>query len=144
MPDARIRHFSPTFTARRSPSWIILLGLTEKADISNFTDVPAGAWYTDAIAKCVAAGILTGTSDTTISPLDPVTREQMFMTFGRAIGIAPVETTDVSLSDLEDVSDWAQGTVYALLEAGYVGGTGNNLLEPLANINRASAMAAGQ
>ena len=103
--------------------------------------MPTDAWYADAIAKCVAAGILNGTSEVTISPLSPVTREQMFVTFGRALGIAPVETTDSDLSDLGQVSDWAQGTVNALLNAGYVTGTKDNTLKPLADINRASVMA---
>ena len=40
-----------------------LLRLTEKADISRFTDVDPNAWYADAVAKCVAAGILNGTGD---------------------------------------------------------------------------------
>ena len=125
--------------AEMAQMYVKLLNLTEKADISRFVDIPAGAWYVDAVAKCAAAGILKGTSATEISPNATVTREQMFVTFGRAVGIAPVETTDASLRDLEDVSDWAQGTVNALLEAGYLSGTGDNLLEPLKEITRASA-----
>lgn len=134
-PDANMTR------AEMAQIYVNLLGLTEKADISNFTDVPADAWYADAIAKCVAAGILHGTSDTTVSPLSPVTREQMFVTFGRALGIAPAETTGSTLDDLSEVSDWAKATVNALLNAGYVTGTGDNTLKPLTDINRASVMA---
>ena len=134
-PDANMTR------AEMAQMYVNLLNLTEKADISNFTDVPADAWYADAVAKCVAAGILNGTSGTTISPNGTVTREQMFVTFGRAMRLTPVESTDSQLSDLDDVSDWAEGMVNALLEAGYISGMGDNTLQPGADINRASVMA---
>lgn len=127
--------------AEMAQIYVNLLHLTEKADISSFKDVPSGAWYADAIAKCVAAGILNGTSATTVSPLERVTREQMFVTFGRAMGLAPAASTDSALTDLDDVSDWAEEMVYALLDAGYVSGADNNTLLPLADINRASVVA---
>lgn len=126
--------------AEMAQLYVNLLGLTEKADISGFTDVPANAWYADAVAKCVAAGILNGTSSSTLSPLGTVTREQMFVSFGRAMGVKPAETTDSSLSDLGEVSGWAEGMINALLDAGYVTGMENNTLQPLADINRASVM----
>ena len=135
--------FSPNANMSRAEmaqTYVNLLQLTEKADISRFTDVDPDAWYADAIAKCVAAGILNGTSDTTISPQGTVDREQMFVSFGRAMGLKPVENTDSSLSDLGDVSDWAEGMVNALLEAGYVNGMEDNTLRPQADINRASVM----
>lgn len=134
-PDADITR------AEMAQVYVNLLGLTEKADISSFTDIPADAWYADAVAKCVAAGIFSGTSMTTFSPSAPITREQIFVTFGHAIGLQPAEATDSSLSDLDQVSDWAQGMVNAILEAGYVSGVGNNMLMPLIPINRASVMA---
>lgn len=42
-----------------------------------FDDVPEGVWYSDAVAWLAATEITTGTSDTTFSPDDPVTRAQM-------------------------------------------------------------------
>ena len=64
-PDADITR------AEMAQIYVNLLHLTEKADISNFTDVAANAWYADAVAKCVAAGIFSGTSATTFSPAAP-------------------------------------------------------------------------
>ena len=43
----------------------------------GFSDVPASAFYADAVAWLKAEGITTGTSATTFSPNDPVTRGQM-------------------------------------------------------------------
>ena len=134
-PDAELTR------AEMAQVYVNLFKLTEKADISNFADIPAGAWYADAVSKCVAAGILNGTSNVTFSPLAPVTREQMFAAFGRALDLAPAETTNSTLYDLGQVSDWAQGTVNALLNAGYVTGTTGNTLLPLADIDRASVVA---
>ncbi len=42
-----------------------------------FTDVPAGAWYTDAVLWAYQNGVTTGTSGTTFSPDTLVTREQV-------------------------------------------------------------------
>lgn len=134
-PDAKLTR------AEMAQIYVNLLNLTKKADISKYIDVPADAWYTDAIAKCVAAGILTGTSSNTISPMDTVTREQMFVTLCRALEIESEVSTDATFSDLNQVSGWAEGSINALLEAGYVGGTGNNQLKPREEINRASVVA---
>lgn len=134
-PDAHMTR------AEMAQMYVNLLHLSEKADLRGYTDVPADAWYADAVAKCLAAGILSGTGSNTISPLEPVTREQMFVTFGRALGIEPAKATGSDLHDLVKVSDWAKETVYALLDAGYISGTGENTLMPLADIDRASVAA---
>lgn len=88
----------------------------------------------------MAAGIFSGTSATTFSPAAPITREQMFVTFGHVLGLSPVDTTKATFTDLPQVSDWAKGMVYAMLEAGYISGVGDNMLMPLIPINRASVM----
>ncbi|MEM8707843.1 MAG: S-layer homology domain-containing protein [Actinomycetota bacterium] len=44
---------------------------------SQFDDVPAGSFYAEAVAWLADAGITTGTSETTFSPNDQVTRGQM-------------------------------------------------------------------
>ena len=127
--------------AEMAQIYVNLLQLTEKADISGFTDVSADAWYADAIAKCVAAGIINGTSTDEVSPSGLVTREQMIVTLGRALNVDGAQTTSSALSDIAQVSDWARSMVYAMLNAGYVTGTDTNTLEPLAYINRASVLA---
>ncbi len=51
----------------------------EKAPVvaTPFQDVPEDSWAANDIARVYGLGITTGTSDTTYSPDDPVTREQM-------------------------------------------------------------------
>ena len=43
---------------------------------SPFTDVSTGDWFAPAVASLVNAGLVSGTSPTTFSPLVPVSREQ--------------------------------------------------------------------
>ena len=116
-----------------------LLNLKAKADISGYADVNANAWYADAIAKCVAAGILKGT-DEGMSPNAEVTREQAFVMFARAVGIDEQNSMDTAYPDSASVSGWAEGYINALINEGYISGTGDGTIAPLAVINRASIM----
>lgn len=52
----------------------------------EFTDVPAGAYYAEAVAWLKAEGITTGTSPTTYSPDQVVTRAQMAAFLHRLVG----------------------------------------------------------
>ncbi len=116
-----------------------LLNLKAKADISGYADVNVNAWYADAIAKCVAAGILKGT-DEGMSPNAEVTREQAFVMFARAVGIDEQNSMDTAYPDSASVSGWAEGYINALINEGYISGTGDGTIAPLATINRASIM----
>jgi hypothetical protein len=118
-----------------------LLKLDGTADLSNYTDVTADAWYANAIAACVEKGILSGVSDDQMAPNSPVTREMFFVMFGRALGLEPENTLNGNYTDSANVSSWASGYVNALINHGYVNGTSGNTISPDANINRASVMA---
>ena len=103
-------NFNPSAFLKRAEAAAImarLFKLSEKADIGRFTDVEADAWYTDYIALCVAAGVLKGTSETTMAPLDNVTREQFFVMFARALGFAEASYSKVVIADDADIADWA-------------------------------------
>ena len=120
--------------------FVNLLHLTKEADISQYTDLdPASPYYQD-FAKCVAAGIFDGTSANTMSPSSELTREQLFTTFARALGIQPAATSNVTFEDGNQVSSWAAGYINALANMGAVRGVGDGSLQPKADINRASVM----
>ena len=136
--------FNPNGTMTRAEAAALfakLLKLEGAADISKFTDVDADAWYAEAIAKCVAAGIMNGVGADAMDPNGTLTREQMFVMFARALNIEPVASTDKEFNDANEVSDWAAGYVNALVEAGFVKGTADGELEPTLEINRASVVA---
>lgn len=118
-----------------------LLQLTDEADISGFTDIPDNAWYAGHIAKCVAAGIMAGMSDTTMEPETTLSREMFFTMFAQAMGIEREETSDVKFNDSAEASSWAVGYINALANRGFISGMGDGSVEPLSDINRASVMA---
>ena len=118
-----------------------LLKLTGKADLSAYTDVAADAWYADAFAACVAQGIMNGVAADQMNPNGTVTREMFFVMFARALGIQEESSLKGDFTDASEISSWAKGYVYALINAGYVKGTTDSEILPLADINRASVMA---
>lgn len=121
--------------------FVNLLHLTREANVNQYTDLDPNSPYYSDIAKCVAAGIFTGTSDHTMSPSADLTREQLFTTFARALGIQPVSTSSVTFVDGAKVSDWAEGYINALANMGAVRGVSDGSLLPQDDINRASVMA---
>ncbi len=127
--------------AEAAQTFTNLMKLSAKADISAFADVPADAWYADPIAKCAAAGIMNGTSATTADPAGELTREQMFVMVGRALGVEPAETCDKSFADADQVDSWAVGYINALVNMGVINGVDDSHIAPVSDINRASVMA---
>lgn len=71
--------FSPNVTTTRAMIVTILYRLENQpaAGSSNFTDVPADQWYTNAVAWAAANGIVGGYGDGRFAPNDIITREQM-------------------------------------------------------------------
>ena len=81
--------FAPEETITRA-MFVTILARYAKAETDNnaetaFTDVPAGQYYTGAVAWAAANGIVNGTSAVTFAPNDPVTREQMAALLYRAM-----------------------------------------------------------
>ena len=118
-----------------------LLKLEKKADISNFTDVAADAYYADAIAQVVERGIMRGTSETTMNPEDTLKREDFFTMLVRALGIPFEEESDKTFTDESKVSSYAAGAINALVNAGYVKGYEDGSLRPENEIKRSEIVA---
>ena len=131
--------FSPDGTMTRAQAAAIfarLLKLDAKTDISKYTDVDSDAWYAEYIAMCVAAGIMNGVGDNAMDPNGTLTREQMMVMLCRALGIQPEDTCDKTFADSDKISDWAEGYINALVNAGIVDGVGNNTMAPATDINQ--------
>lgn len=113
-----------------------LFGATEQADLSGYTDVPANAWYYGELASAVAMGIFEG-SGGKLTPNNKITREQAFTVIARAFGVAGGSSATLNqFSDRADVSSWAESSVAAMVEAGYVNGNTSGTLKPKGNITR--------
>ena len=118
-----------------------LLKLDGAANLDQFTDIEDGAWYVDALSACVDAGIMQGIAEDTMDPAGTISREMLFVMFARAIDLPAADTLNVEFTDADAISDWAQGAVYALVNAGYVQGVGDGIIAPNEDINRASVLA---
>ena len=64
----------------------------------SFTDVPAEAWYAEAVSWCRENSIMSGTSDTTFAPEASMTRAMMVTVLHRAAG-TPASTGENVFTD---------------------------------------------
>jgi 5'-nucleotidase len=102
--------FSPDVTISRAEFSTILwraYGSEASTTDPGFTDVPAGQFYTEAVAWMVDNGITTGTSATTFSPGDSLTRGQGVTFLWRAAG--EPETFSLNIFHINDHHSNVQG-----------------------------------
>lgn len=104
------------------------------APTSTFTDCKD-----EAVRKAYAAGIVSGTSATTFSPNDPLTREQLATMLWRTVSYVQKETGRTALTaggsltgftDAGKVSSWAKEAVTALAKNNIMKGTSATTLSP--------------
>ncbi|MDE6454759.1 MAG: S-layer homology domain-containing protein [Dysosmobacter sp.] len=100
-----------------------------------FKDVPAGAYYHDAVLWAVEKGITGGTSAETFSPEAVVTRGQTAAFLHRAAG-SPAVAGGSSFKDVPSGAYYT-GAVQWAAEKGVTGGTGEGLFSPGAPCTRA-------
>lgn len=120
-----------------------VMGYTkESPSIANYTDVEDSAWYRSDLAKALSAGYMSGTSATTMSPNQPVTREQAAVMIVRLLE----ENTSVDLSVLDDFTDRGDISAFAvnamakLISDGYLYGADGKLM-PQKSMTRAEGIA---
>lgn len=93
---------------------------TPKAD---FSDVPADAWYAEAVQYVYENGLMTGTSNTTFSP-DLTTSRSMIATILWRMAGSPVVNYAMDFADVPADQWYAEAVRWASSE-GIVGGYGN-------------------
>ncbi|MFS0674952.1 S-layer homology domain-containing protein [Ornithinibacillus sp. 179-J 7C1 HS] len=104
----------------------------------NFTDVPSSHFYYDAIATVVDEGIFYGTSSTKFSPDSQFTRNQMVTVLQRIYDFPDASTNHPFIDVRQDPnSDWYEGSLNNLYEAGIVAGITNTKFGPLEKVSRA-------
>ena len=103
-----------------------------------FTDVPANAYYADAVAWAVANGITGGTAENTFSPDAPCTRAQVVTFLWRAMG-SPEPRSAGTFTDVNASSYYAKAVRWAL-ENGITSGTSATTFEPNGVCTRAQVV----
>ena len=82
----------------------------ELGDISKFTDVKEGDWFYDSVDYVVSNGVFYGTSATTFSPQDPMTRAMFITVVGRHAGVKDSDSASPVYAYFDDV---VSGQYYA-------------------------------
>lgn len=109
------------------------------ATTSSFTDVPAGAYYADAVKWAVAEGITSGTSPTTFSPNNGCTRAQMVTFLWRAAGSPEPESDYEPFRDVPKDAYYRKAVLWAAGE-GITSGTSATTFSPNATVTRAQTV----
>ena len=92
-----------------------------------FTDVNVRDWYNDDVDIAYTEGYINGTSETTFSPAESITREEAAVILTRNMMLQPTVGEDTSFSDSRELDEWSRGYVataarYQLL-TGYTDGS---------------------
>ena len=107
--------------------------------LNFFVDVPADAYYYDAVLWAAENDITGGVDDTHFAPNAPCTRAQIVTFLWRAAGCPEPENLS-SFADVSADSYYAKAVAWAV-ENGITGGTGSGMFSPDATCTRAQAMA---
>ena len=105
------------------------------ADDTVFSDVRKNDWFCPAVEYCVDKKLFYGTSNTTFSPYQDVTRGMFITVLGRYHGNAETTPTSTKFSDVDPAMYYAPHIKWAT-DAGIVAGLGNNLYGPEQKIRR--------
>ncbi|MBQ3055007.1 MAG: S-layer homology domain-containing protein [Oscillospiraceae bacterium] len=140
--------FAPNETITRAQVAQILANLSG-ANLSRYTYVPfedvlLDAWYYNAIAWAIDAGVIQGKSATTFAPNEPVTRQDLAVLIHRYItnvsgSVLPFTQPEKSFSDQSQIADYAKNAVVTMQRAEIINGKSNNCFDPRGNATRAEA-----
>ena len=140
--------FSPAGTTTRAALVTILYrmeGEPAASGTGGFADVAGTAWYAPPVAWAAANHIVTGTTDTTFSPNQPITREQMAVIlcrYAQAKGWDTSASADLSAyRDQGSISAYARQAMAWANGTGLIGGTTSTTLSPQSTATRAQAAA---
>lgn len=112
---------------------------SDSENVQHFTDVPAGAYYADAVKWAVAEGITSGTSPTTFSPNNGCTRAQMVTFLWRAAGCPEPESDYGPFRDVPKDAYYRKAVLWAAGE-GITSGTSATTFSPNATVTRAQTV----
>lgn len=112
---------------------------------AEFADVPADAWYAEAVGWGGATGVVSGTGNGKFAPNSDVTREQFAVILHNYAGKLQFDTSvRASLdgfNDADTISGWAEDAMQWTVGAKVMSGTNNGDLNPQGTLTRAEAAA---
>lgn len=132
--------FGPDVSTSRAMLASILYRLEGKPEIfraSSFEDVPAGRYYSEAIAWAAEQGIVAGYDETHFGPDDSITREQLVSMLYRYAGSPETNGTLEKFTDSARASRYARPALCWAVETGILSGKGGGILDPKGKATRA-------
>lgn len=112
-------------------------GYTKVSAKTPFSDIPENAWYADDIAIAYQAGYLNGTSESTASPEEPLTREQAIMILAKNARLQEIPGEVNEFTDGRSFSSWSAGYVKAAVKHGIADGYPDGTYRPKQPATRA-------
>ena len=131
--------FSPDMSTSRAMMAALLYRASGSPDVSassSFTDVPADAWYADAVSWASENDFVSGYGDGTYGPEDLVSREQIAAILWRYAG-SPQADPGSDFSDESDISAYASAAVDWARANSIINGLENNRFDPQGDATRA-------
>lgn len=117
---------------------------TEKADISEYTDVSQydangnAIWYYEPVQIAVKQGYINGVSGGKMDPLGNVTREQAATILSRLHKTEPTASTSrVAFTDNSAIGNWSLAYIAEAIDNGYILGYSDGSFKPQGTITRA-------
>lgn len=108
----------------------------DKVGTVPFSDIKSTDWYYDDINIGYNTGYFNGTTATTASPKDTVTREQAAVLLSRNLMLdsQPGETTE--FTDSRSIGNWSRGLISSAVDEGILHGYTDGSFKPKQNITR--------
>ncbi len=136
-------NFNPENSVTRAELVTMLMRAVEGNDTpydGTFSDVDSNDWFAPTIAKALSLGIIS--EDTKFRPNARITREEMCKMIVNVYAIlgGEIETEDeLSFTDGESISPWAEEFVVKAVSAGLMNGIDENTFSPKSGATRAQA-----
>ena len=140
--------FGPDDNVTRAAFIKMLVNSIDNLDLSStqkvsFTDVADDGWYTGFVNWASQNGVTTGYPDGTFGVDKSITRQEMAVIinrFAKKLDMTlPTLNAKATFSDESSIADYAKDSVYALQQAGIIGGKQDNMFDPNGNATRAEA-----
>ena len=138
--------FSPEVALNRGMIVTVLWRLSgeEKATkAADFADVPAHAYYTQAVAWGIEKGIVKGYGDDYFRPMRKASRQEvatMLYRYAKVMGVELEEKVEGgTFVDYDQVATWAREAIDWTIRTGILIGKPGNRMDPTGNTTRAQA-----
>lgn len=136
--DGTVRPNATLTRAQGAKMLYYVLNLDSSDSGKSFNDVPSSFWGYKAIAALSADGIINGYAGNVFKPNNGLTRAEFSAILTRAMGISTAGKKNATLKDVS--GHWAEESIAALTELGFIGGYSDGTFRPNAALTRAEAV----